>query len=74
MKYFYIAVQIAENGKFYAYVIRISEHDNLYSKLNMPGIVAANICPTRKRAREIAQFWNDCSRRNGNYLFEEVFA
>lgn len=31
MKYFYIAAQVAENGKYYAYAIKVNENDNLYS-------------------------------------------
>ena len=71
MKYHYIAAQIEENGKFYAYVIKTSGGTNLLVTLDVPGIVAANICPTRKRAREIATYWNNCFKNNGTYLFDE---
>ena len=73
MKTYYIAVQITENGKFYAYVVRVSESDNLTAKLNIKGIIAANIAPTRKAAREWVTAWNNTARVNGDYMFSEPF-
>jgi hypothetical protein len=71
MKNFYIAVQFTENNKNYAYVIKVSENDNLLSKLKTPNIKAANIFPTKKRAYEIAKHWNACFKTNGTYYFDE---
>ena len=38
MKYFYIAVQVEESGKYYAYAVKVSESDNLLSKLKIKNI------------------------------------
>jgi len=55
MKYFYIAVTVAENGKYYAYAVKVSESDNLLSKLNIKGILHANIYPSKKKAAEVVE-------------------
>ena len=73
MKYFYIAIQVEENGKYYAYAIKVSENDNLLSKLKIKNIVTANICSTKKRAKELVEFWNANHKSNGKYLFDETF-
>jgi len=73
MKNNYIAVQIKENEKFYAYAIKVSESDNLLSKLEIKNIITANICDTKKRARLIVGDWNTRFKANGRYLFDEVF-
>lgn len=69
---FYIAVQIEENGKFYAYMIRCTGSDNLLSKLSIKNIIAANICPTKKAARALVTFWNDLFKQNNTYLFDTM--
>lgn len=71
MKNFYFAVTVKENNKYYAYVIKVSENDNLLSKLKTPNIKAANIFPTKKRAYEVAEHWNACFKANGTYYFDE---
>lgn len=69
----YIAVQVTENGKNYAYAVKVSESDNLLSKLAIKGITAANLCGSRKEAEEVVATWNECFKENGSYMFEEVF-
>lgn len=72
MKNFYIAVQIQENGRYYAYMIRCTDSDNLLSKLKIRGIVAANIMPTKKAARATVTAWNDSFRNTGVYMFDPM--
>lgn len=69
----YIAVQVTENGKNYAYAVKVSESDNLLSKLEIKGITTANLCGSRKEAEKIVTFWNEISKNNGSYMFGEVF-
>ena len=68
-KYFYLAVTVQQDRNetifidqprkepdpaFYSYVVKVSEMDNLKSKLdNIGGLYTVNICPTKKRAVEI---------------------
>ena len=70
MKRFYIAVTIKENGKYYAYALTVSESDNLVSKLEISGIIYANIFETKKLAGEVVKAWNDAYKINGTYLFD----
>lgn len=67
----YCAVTHTENGKNYAYIFRVSEHDNIKAKIEDPHIVHANIYPTKKQAREIVEFWNACYKENGTFLFDD---
>nr|DAF43343.1 MAG TPA: hypothetical protein [Siphoviridae sp. ctEJG5] len=69
----YIAVQVTENGKNYAYAVKVSESDNLLSKLEIKGITAANLCGSRKEAEEVVTDWNEAFKNNGSYMFGEVF-
>ena len=69
MKRFYIAVTVEENEKYYSYVLPVNSTDNLLSKLTIKNIITANIFETKKRAKEIAQYWNACYKINGTYLF-----
>lgn len=71
MKRFYIAAFDSKNGKNYAYVLPVSEKNNLCTYLaEHQNIVAANLCPTRKEAKSLVIFWNDCFRQNGTYMFD----
>ena len=67
---YYIAVQINENGRNYACMLRYTGTDNLLPVLKIKNIVAANICPTKKAARALVPFWNDCFKNNGTFLFD----
>ena len=69
----YIAVQVTENGKNYAYAVKVSESDNLLSKLAIKGITVANLCGSRKEAEEVVTSWNEASKNNGSYMFGDVF-
>lgn len=70
MRYFWLAVQIQENGKFYAYAVRVCESDNLVSKLSREGLVTANICKSKKQAAEMVTAWNNAHKVNGRYMFD----
>lgn len=70
MKNYYIAVQIKEDDKFYAYAIKVNTMDNLLSKLEVNNIVVANLCDTKKKAQELVSLWNESFKNNGTYLFE----
>lgn len=73
MKYFYIAVQIEENKKYYAYAIKVSDNDNLLARLFIQGIVTANICHTKKQAFAMVTAWNTAHKLNNSYLFNKTF-
>lgn len=70
MKYFYFAVTIEENGKYYSYVVKVSPSDNVLCKLNIKGILYANACHTKKQAAATVEYWNRQHKNNGKYLFD----
>lgn len=60
------------NIGYYAYVLTTNENLNLVSELKaIKGLVSVNVCSTKKRARELVEFWNQCFKGNGTYLFDE---
>lgn len=67
-----IAVPVSDGTIAYqAYHVECGNGDNLMNWLEDRRICAANVFPTKKRAEEITNFWNDCFRKNGT-LFEEA--
>lgn len=72
MKNNYIAVIVKEDGKNYAYAIKVSESRNLLCELKIKNIVAANLFETKKRAEEVVNSWNESYKQNGTYMFSDV--
>lgn len=73
MKYFYIAVTVEENKKYYSYVIKANDQENLLSKLKIKNIINATLTPTKQRAENLINLWNTMAKRNNQYLFDETF-
>ena len=72
MKNFWIAADVEENGKGYAYAFRVSENDNLKCRLaGIQNLYAANIMPSKKAALDVAAAWNNAHKACGNYMFSE---
>lgn len=71
MKNFYIAVNIEEEGKMFADVIKTNSDNNLLSELAIKNIVSANICETKSEAVKLVEHWNNCYKANGTYLFAD---
>lgn len=69
MKYFYITYSRRTDEGIYADVLRVNENIELTGALDIPGIVYANICRTKKAAYDMAMVWNDAYRKNGTYAF-----
>lgn len=73
MKNFWIAADTEESGKYYAFALRVSENDNLKSRLaGIQNLYAANIMPSKKAAHEVVAAWNEAHKANGNYMFAEA--
>ena len=74
MKKIYIAIQVEENQKYYAFAdaIRIGENLKPFIK-RYPNAVTLHLCENRKQAEEIAAQWNKTAKNNKQYLFDEVF-
>ena len=69
-KNYYFAIIVCKQEKKYAHIVKVGAMDNVLNMLDIPGIYAANICPTRKRAFEIVNHWNACFKANNEYLFD----
>ena len=73
MRYHYIAVQVEENGKMYAFMIRVHDNHNLWYELSrIKGICAANILPTKKAAAAVVNAWNEMFHYSGIYMFDTM--
>lgn len=73
MKNFYIAIQTRENGLYYAYCIKVSESQNIYTHLAaIPHIISANIYPTKKAAYAAVDNWNATFKMLGNSLLDTM--
>lgn len=73
MKNFYFVITISTGDGFAAYVISADKSDNLISRFSINNIVSANICETRKEAQALAAHWNECYRKNGTYLYDNIY-
>ena len=72
MKNFWIAADVEENGKYYAFSFFVSENSNLVLELaGIQGVCFASIHPSNKAADEVVAAWNDAHKANGNYMFAE---
>ena len=68
MKNIYIAVQIEEDGKFYAYVVKTTDNVNLLSVLDIRNIKTANVW-NKQQAYKVVEMWNEQFKQNGTYLY-----
>lgn len=71
MSYTYFAVAIEENDKYYAYLVKCAESDNVCSKLKIKGLTHTNVFKTKKKAAEAVTAWNEQYKANGSYLFDK---
>ena len=85
MNYYYIAVTVRQDRRetvfskrfnpdpdpgLFSFVIRVSEQDNILSKLStVGGLISANICSTKKKAESLVDLWNQTYKTNGEHLF-----
>jgi hypothetical protein len=69
----WIAVQIQhDNGKMDALIIPVTSLDNIASKLQIRGIVSANIFSTLTAARDVVLAWRDGFRAAGVYFWDTM--
>ena len=81
MKNFYMVVSVVvestftdEPGGNYSYMVKFTSSDNLKSVLDrIGGLKAANMCATKKEAKELVKAWNEAYKQNGTYAFSSTF-
>ena len=76
MKNFYAAVGASEQRKdgtkgYYSFVECFSDSQNLCN-FNFNAYEHVNLCETKKKAKELVEFWNNCYRKNGTYFFQNA--
>lgn len=70
----YMAVTKTIQDKNYAYALTVNRCYNLVHVLARENnLMCANVCATKKEAERIADFWNECYKNNGTYLYSDEF-
>lgn len=64
-KYSWLVIVRCIDGKRYAYAERWSHNMNLKFMFEDEKIESVNIADSKKAASELAEFWNDCYKKNG---------
>lgn len=73
IKKYWVALQIRKNEKYDAFILPVTECDNIYSKLtNIVGLVSANIYDTEKAATQVVRAWVDGFRKAGVYEWDTM--
>jgi hypothetical protein len=67
-KNIYIAVQMEDDGKFYAYVVKTTDNVNLLSVTTINNVISANIL-NKEKAYKVVEMWNEQFKQNGIYMF-----
>lgn len=70
MKNFYFACSKTENGRRYAWMMKIPANNNIISRIAPDAPDILHPCPTKKDAVRIVNHWNACYIANGKHLFE----
>lgn len=69
MKHFYYVVVKSVSDKHYAYVDKVAENCNIVTRWATSLTTAVHHCETKKKAEELANYWNECYKANGTYMF-----
>mgnify|MGYP005768670771 FL=1 len=59
---------VEKDDKFFAYAKTIPNSNNLLSYLGLTGLKTVNAADSKKEAKALAEFWNDCYKKNGTYM------
>lgn len=68
---FYIAFSVCEKGKNWAGTMTVTSSENIRNlSARVSGkMTAAQLCPTKKCALQLADFWNECFKKNGTSIY-----
>ena len=67
--YFYYAVVNKENDKYCAYAERVNGSNCIKHYFDADNIEIVMPTATFKEAKETAEYWNECYKKNGTYMF-----
>lgn len=71
MKNFYFACSKTENGRCYAWVLKIPENHNIIKRILPDHPDVLHPCHTKRDAEQIVNYWNACYKVNNYYLFDD---
>ena len=72
MKRTYYAATVEKNNLYASMTLSAGEGDNLLAVFGrIDGLKFVSACESRKRAEELAAYWNRCHKVNGAYLYGE---
>lgn len=64
-------IEVEVDGKYYAYADRIQNNNNLIAiferKPTNGKIISVNVAKTATGAHQLANYWNECFKKNGTY-------
>lgn len=71
--YIWTVITNTKNGKNYSHAWRFGNGSTLSSQMEAFKGASIHLCKTKKEARELAEFWNNCYKDNGTYMFDGEF-
>lgn len=68
---FFIAFSVCEKGKNWAGTMTVTSSENIRNlSARVSGeMTAAQLCSTKKVALQLADFWNECFKKNGTSIY-----
>lgn len=70
MKKIHLAIEIKENGKYYAFAETIRTGENIKPFIERYNADIFHLCETRKQAEDLVTRWTALYKANGTYLFD----
>ena len=71
MKKYYLGIRACRNEKYFAFLLPVPAHLNVYAVLkDIPDIISANIYSTKPAAVAAVKAWNDGFQINGTFLYD----
>lgn len=67
MKNTYYVVTHELNGKYYAEVLEVGVGENVMKFVKYNTIKCVTACETKKEAKNLSSFWNECFKKNNTY-------
>lgn len=74
--YFVVAEKCKKTGAYIAHALKVANAYNLFkyfTPFDGCEIISINACDTFKKAKEIADVWNNDWHKQGRYLFDRVY-
>ena len=71
--YAWVVVVCSEGEKNYAHAWKLNNKSNVISQIKELRAGCVHLCGTKKEACGLAEFWNQCYKENGTYMFDGTF-